>query len=33
VEAVVEEPKKKSKKLTTADVVEDDKTIADEASI
>jgi len=32
-EAVVEEPKKKSKKLTTADVVEDDKTIADEASI
>ena len=33
VEAVAEEPKKKSKKLTTADVVEDDKTIADEASI
>jgi len=32
-EAVVEEPKKKSKKLTTADVVEDDKTIADEESI
>jgi len=31
-EAVVEEPKKKSKKQT-ADVVEDDKTIADEASI
>ena len=33
VDAVVEEPKKKSKKLTTADVVEDDKTIADEESI
>lgn len=33
VEAVVEEPKKKSKKLTTVDVVEDDKTIADEESI
>jgi hypothetical protein len=32
VEAVVEEPKKKSKKQT-ADVVEDDKTIADEESI
>jgi hypothetical protein len=33
VEAVVEEPKKKSKKLTTVDVVEEDKTITDEASI
>ena len=33
VEAAVEEPKKKSKKLTTADVVEDDKTIANEESI
>lgn len=33
VEAVVEEPKKKSKKLTTVDVVEEDKTIAHEESI
>jgi hypothetical protein len=33
VEAAVEEPKKKSKKLTTVDVVEEDKTITDEESI
>ena len=33
VEAVVEEPKKKSKKLTTVDVVEEDKTTAHEESI
>ena len=32
-EVVAEEPKKKSKKLTTVDVVEDDKTIAHEESI
>jgi len=32
-ELVAEEPKKKSKKLTTADVVEEDKTIAHEESI
>ena len=33
VEAAVEEPKKKSKKSQTADVVEEDKTTANEESI